>query len=318
MNILVLGAGGFIGNHLVDRLKSQGHTVWGVDLKYPDFTKTKADYFLLGDLTEYSTYVRVSDQQFDEVYQLAADMGGALYIFSGDYDNVIMQNNVQINLNLLKFLRQTSQQARVFYSSSACMYPLHNQLDPANPNCAEDSAYPANPDSEYGWEKLFSERLFLTEAKNTGLTARIARYHNVYGPNGTWDGDRAKSPAAICRKVIQATDTIEIIGSGKQTRSFLYINDCVDATIQLMRSDIDFPLNIGSEEMVTINQLVDVACSIENKKLTKIHVPGPQGVAGRNSDNKLINEHLNWNPKFTLAQGINETYLWIKSQVRNS
>ena len=316
MNILVLGAGGFIATHLVTRVKSQGHTVWAIDLKYPEYSTTDADHFLIGDLSEYSTFMRIADQRFDEVYQLAADMGGALYIFTGDNDSVIMKNNVQINLNLLKYLKETAQKPRLFYSSSACVYPLHNQIDSTNPICSENSAYPADPDSEYGWEKLFSERLFLTEARNTGLEVRIARYHNIYGPLGTWENDRAKSPAAICRKVIQSSGEIEIIGTGEQTRSFLYIDDCVDATILLTRSDVDFPLNIGSVEMVSINQLADVACSIDSKHLTKIYIQGPTGVNGRTSDNTLISAHLNWVPKFTLAQGIEKTYNWIKSQIK--
>lgn len=315
MKILVLGAGGFIGSHLVTRLVSQGHQVHGIDIKLPEFEPSQATEFHLGDLTEYNTFELIKGIKFDEIYQLAADMGGALYIFTGDNDSTIMSNNVQINLNLLRFLRQTKQNPHVFYSSSACIYPLHNQLDSANPNCSEDSAYPANPDSEYGWEKLYSERLFLTQAKNYGTPVRIARYHNIYGPQGTWQGGREKSPAAICRKVITATNSIEIIGSGQQTRSFLYIDDCIDATIQLTRSEVNFPINIGSEEMVSIDQLVDIASAIEGKKLTKVHIDGPLGVPGRNSDNKLIEEYLHWKPKYTLAQGLTTTYQWIQSQI---
>lgn len=314
--VLVLGAGGFIGHHLVNKLKLEGHWVCGVDLKYPDFSSSCADQFMLGDLSDYSTLVRLSSHKFDEIYQLAADMGGATYIFTGQHDSFIVQNNIQINLNLLKYVRQTLQSPRIFFSSSACAYPLYNQLDPNNPNCSEDSVYPAAPDSEYGWEKLFSERLFLTEARNTGLTVRIARYHNIYGPQGTWEGDRAKSPAAICRKVIQAVDSIEVIGNGEQTRSFLYIDDCVDATLKLMRSDVNFPINVGSEEMVTINQLVDIACAIEDKKLIKIYVDGPVGVFGRNSDNTLIRENLQWEPKHTLREGLDKTYRWIHEQTK--
>ena len=315
MNILVFGAGGFIGGHLVTRLKQQGHYVCGVDLKYPLYNQTDADEFIIADLTDYQSFLRFPNIKFDEIYQLAADMGGALYIFSGDNDVNIMSINLQINLNLIKYVQNINTTSTIFYSSSACIYPLHNQLDSQNPNCSESSAYPADPDSNYGWEKLTSERIFLAQAKNNGTLVRIARYHNIYGPLGTWNGGREKSPAAICRKVITATDNIEIIGSGEQTRSFLYIDDCIDATIQLTRSAIDFPINIGSEEMVSINQLVDIACKIENKQLKKIHIQGPIGVPGRNSNNTLISEHLNWSPKYTLNQGIAKTYSWIKQQI---
>lgn len=318
MKILVLGAGGFIGHHLVNKLKSEGHWVCGIDLKYPEFESTKADKFIIGDLVDYSTLVRIAADHFDEIYQLAADMGGATYIFTGEHDSVIVQNNIQINLNILKYIQQTNQTLRIFFSSSACVYPLHNQLDPNNPICSEDSVYPACPDSEYGWEKLFSERLFLTESRNTGLKVRIARYHNIYGPLGTWDGIRAKSPAAICRKVIQATDSIEIIGTGEQTRSFLYIEDCINATIKLMRSDISIPINVGSEEMVSINQLVDIACSIEGKQLIKNYISGPVGVNGRNSDNTRINELLSWAPTYTLNAGLSKTYQWIYEQNKSN
>ena len=310
MNILVLGAGGFIGSHLVKRFKEEGHFVVGMDLKYPSFSSTKADDFIITDLADEKT-LKFPAIKFDEVYQLAADMGGAEYIFTGTNDANIMTHSVKINLNVLNHFKH--KKSTLFYSSSACMYPLHNQLDPNNPNCSEESAYPANPDSEYGWEKLFSERLYLAHAKNFGTKVRIARYHNVYGPEGTFEGGKEKAPAATCRKVIQSNGTIDIFGTGEQTRSFLYIDDCVDATIQLVRSDVNFPINIGSDEMVSINRLVDIACAIEGKTLVKNHIPGPLGVPGRNSDNALIEKHLGWHRKNTLSQGIEKTYKWIKS-----
>jgi nucleoside-diphosphate-sugar epimerase len=312
MNILVLGAGGFIGSHLVKRLKSEGHYVVGMDLKYPDFDTTHADEFIITDLADARSLV-FPYLEFDEVYQLAADMGGATYIFTGINDSNIMMHSVRINLNVLDHFKDTK--ATIFYSSSACIYPAHNQLDPSDPNLEESSAYPANPDSEYGWEKLFSERLYLAHAKNHGTKVRIARYHNVYGPYGTFEGGKEKAPAAICRKVIQSNGEIEIIGPGYQTRSFLYIDDCVDATIQLVRSDVNFPINIGSEEMVSINQLVDIASAVEGKQLIKKHVSGPVGVAGRNSDNTLIEHYLGWERKNTLSDGITKTYKWIKSVI---
>jgi GDP-D-mannose 3',5'-epimerase len=310
MNILVLGAGGFIGSHLVKRLKSEGNYIVGMDLKYPAFEPSAADEFIIQDLADARSLI-FPDVEFDEVYQLAADMGGATYIFTGLNDSHIMMNSVRINLNVLDYFKD--KKATIFYSSSACMYPEHNQLDPLNPNLAEATAYPAAPDSEYGWEKLFSERLYLAHAKNHGTKVRIARYHNIYGPCGTFEGGKEKAPAAICRKVIQSNGEIEIIGPGYQTRSFLYIDDCIDATIQLTRSNVDFPINIGSDEMVSINQLVDIASAVEGKSLTKVHVSGPMGVHGRNSDNTLIEKHLGWYRKNTLEQGITKTYSWIKS-----
>jgi nucleoside-diphosphate-sugar epimerase len=310
-----MGAGGFIGTHLVNRLKDEGHYVCGVDIKLPEFSQSLADHFVVADLTVYNSFSNLPIIEFDEIYQLAADMGGAEYIFSGINDAAILFSNVQINLNLIKYLQHNSKNARIFYSSSACIYPLHNQMDPSNPICSEDSAYPANPDSEYGWEKLFSERLFLTYAKNSNAKVRIARYHNVYGPLGTWQGGREKAPAAICRKVIQAVDSIELIGTGEQTRSFLYIDDCIEGTIRLLRSDISSPINIGSEEMITINTLADIACSIEGKLLTKVHIEGPQGVPGRTSDNTLANLYLGWNPLYTTQEGLTKTYNWIKEQI---
>ena len=335
---LVLGAGGFIGNHMVSRLKAEGYWVRGVDLKYPEYGKTEADHFVLRDLRDrdevsqligyagcgrnpYETYARQFDKPFDEIYQFAADMGGAGYIFTGEHDADVMHNSATINLNLLDAVNDyhdryaDNNKPLIFYSSSACMYPEHNQLDPDNPNCVESSAYPANPDSEYGWEKLFSERLYLAYNRNYNIPVRIARFHNIYGPKGTWDGGREKAPAAICRKVITNNETIEIWGDGKQTRSFLYIDDCIDAVRLLMESDFMGPVNIGSEEMVTINQLVDIASEVGGKRLTKIYVGGPVGVRGRNSDNRLIEEHLSWKPKHSLHDGLNKTYNWIKEQV---
>lgn len=320
---LVLGAGGFIGNHLVTRLKKEGYWVRGVDLKYPEYQdKSDADEFIIGDLKDTSLVSRVfwhnnknslNDPGFDEVYQLAADMGGAGYIFSGENDANVMHNSAMINLNVADQAVKTKV-GRLFYSSSACMYPEHNQLDPDNPNCEESSAYPANPDSEYGWEKLFSERLFHAYNRNYGLDVRIARFHNIYGPKGTWQGGKEKAPAAICRKVIEATSEIEIWGDGEQTRSFLYIDECLEGVRRLMQSDCLDVVNIGSEEMVTINQLVDIAASIENKSLVKNHIDGPLGVRGRNSDNKLIQEKLGWSPNYPLSKGIEQTYNWIKEQ----
>ena len=321
---LVLGAGGFIGNHLVNRLKKEGYWVRGVDVKQPEYqTYSNADEFMLGDLKETSIIGRaffrpdqhsLEEPGFDEVYQLAADMGGAGYIFSGENDANVMHNSALINLNVAHAAVQFKAQ-KIFYSSSACMYPEHNQLDPDNPNCEESSAYPAAPDSEYGWEKLFSERLYLAYSRNYGLNVRIARFHNIFGPLGTWTGGKEKAPAAICRKVIEADKEIEIWGSGKQTRSFLYIDECLEGVRRLMESDFPGPVNIGSNEMVTINQLVDIACSIEGKKITKKHIDGPLGVAGRNSDNKLIKEKLNWAPSEPLKSGLKKTYDWIHSQV---
>lgn len=324
---LVLGAGGFIGNHLVNRLKSEGFWVRGVDLKYPEYQdKSTADDFVIGDLRDPAIVSRVlwSPQQrtikegnFDEVYQLAADMGGAGYIFTGENDANVMHNSATINLNVAD-RAATFGAKKVFYSSSACMYPAYNQEDPDNPNCVESSAYPAAPDSEYGWEKLFSERLYLAYQRNYGLNVRIARFHNIFGPLGTWQGGKEKAPAAVCRKVINATDEIEIWGDGNQTRSFLYIDECIEGIRRLMNSEFTGPVNLGSDEMVTINQLVDIACSIEGKTLKKKHVEGPTGVRGRNSDNALIQEELGWSPNCPLAKGIEKTYFWIKEQVEKS
>lgn len=316
---LVLGGGGFIGSHLVKRLKREGHWVRAVDLKFPEFAPTEADDFLLGDLRDPLICREAVDQRFDEVYQLAADMGGAGYIFTGDHDAEVMHNSATINLNVVEQCRRRNVR-RVFYSSSACMYPEHNQLDPDNPKTAEDSAYPANPDSEYGWEKLFSERLYLAYARNHGMAARIARFHNIFGPEGTWRGGREKAPAAVCRKVAEAREggDIEIWGDGRQTRSFLYIDECLEGVLRLMRSDFAGPVNIGSEEMVTINQLAEMAIGLSGKSLRIRNVQGPTGVRGRNSDNRLIGEKLGWQPTRPLREGLSVTFDWIRNQLRRS
>jgi nucleoside-diphosphate-sugar epimerase len=316
---LVLGAGGFIGGHIVSRLKREGFWIRGVDLKYPEFRETEADDFLIGDLRDPLICREVIDQRFDEVYQFAADMGGAGYIFTGDHDADVMHNSATINLNVVEACRRRNIR-RIFYSSSACMYPAYNQEDPENPNCAEESAYPAAPDSEYGWEKLFSERLYLAYGRNYGLQVRIARYHNIFGPQGTWCGGREKAPAAICRKVAEARNggSIEIWGDGNQTRSFLFIDECVEGTIRLTRSAFSGPVNIGSDEMVSINTLVDMVADIAGKVIHKIHISGPTGVRGRNSDNQLINARLGWRPSMTLRKGLEKTYAWIESQVNGT
>lgn len=316
---LVLGAGGFIGSHLVKKLKREGLWVRGVDLKFPEYAETQADDFLIGDLRDPMVVANVIDRRFDEVYQLAADMGGAGYIFTGEHDADIMHNSATINLNVASQAHRRNIQ-RVFYSSSACMYPAYNQEDPDNPNCAEDSAYPAAPDSEYGWEKLFSERLFLAYNRNHGMTNRVARFHNIFGPEGTWSGGKEKAPAAICRKVAVSrnNDEIEIWGDGEQTRSFLYIDECLEGVARLTRSDFEGPVNIGSDEMVTINSLVDMVAEIAGKRLEKKHVSGPMGVRGRNSDNRLIERKLGWRPTATLYSGLEKTYAWIESQVRRN
>jgi len=317
--ILVCGAGGFIGSHLVRRLKDEGHWVRGVDLKFPEFGAVEADDFLIGDLRDRRTCERAIDGRFDEVYQLAADMGGAGYIFTGEHDADVMSNSATINLNVVDTCHKRNIR-RIFYSSSACIYPAYNQIDPDHPNCAEDSAYPAAPDSEYGWEKLFSERLFLAYNRNYAMQNRIARYHNIFGPRGTWTGGREKAPAAICRKVAMAPNhgEIEIWGDGNQTRSFLYVDECVEGTLRLTRSDFEGPVNIGSEEQVTINQLVDLVCDIAGKTLHRNHVPGPQGVRGRNSDNRLIAEKLGWAPSESLRSGLEKTYEWIEEKVNRA
>ena len=335
---LVLGAGGFIGSHMVTRLKSEGYWVRGVDLKSPEYSDTNADEFVHGDLTRPDFVQRVirfsgeqgnfyhqvpkgAQQPFDEIYQYAADMGGAGYIFSGENDSDVMYNSGMINLNLLKAVLEFNQEkeisseqsTQIFYSSSACMYPEYAQMEVDNPGLRESDAYPAGPDSEYGWEKLFSERLYLTFNRNHGIPVRVARFHNIYGPESTWKGGKEKSPAAMCRKVSYALDedTIEVWGDGEQTRSFLYIDECIEATRRLMKSDFLGPVNIGSEEMVTINQLVETVAKVAKKKISINHVDGPLGVRGRNSNNDLIREKLDWDYSTSLEEGIRKTYEWI-------
>ncbi len=314
---LVLGAGGFIGSHLVKRLKDEGYWVRGADIKKPEYSQTRADEFILGDLCDKIHCHKVLDVPFDEVYQLAADMGGAGYIFTGNHDANVMHNSAGINLNIAGIAQKVGV-GKIFYSSSACIYPEYNQLDPENPKCSEESAYPAAPDSEYGWEKLFSERLYLAFHRNYGLNVRIARFHNIFGPNGTWRGGREKAPAAICRKVAETKDggEIEIWGDGKQTRSFLYIDECLEGVRRLMESDFTGPVNIGSEEMVTINQLAEMTMKIAGKKLSIKHIVGPLGVRGRNSDNKLFAEKMGWSPNQRLEVGLTKTYEWISDRIK--
>jgi nucleoside-diphosphate-sugar epimerase len=313
---LVCGAGGFIGSHMVKRLKSEGYWVRGTDLKYPMFSETAADEFFQGDLTDQAFCNVVTNVEFDEIYQFAADMGGAGYIFTGDNDADVMNNSATINLNILRRIKDYK--PKIFFSSSACMYPEYNQLDPDNPDCREESAYPAEPDSEYGWEKLFSERLYFAYNRNYGVPVRVARYHNIFGPEGTWEGGKEKAPAAMCRKVAVLSDVggaIEVWGDGEQTRSFLYIDECIEATRRLMDSDFMGPVNIGSEQMVTINELVDTAARAAGKDVKKIHIDGPLGVRGRNSNNDLIREKLGWDYSQSLDEGIAKTYNWIKEQL---
>lgn len=312
--VLVGGAGGFIGSHLVRRLKTEGFWVRGVDLKYPEFSKSPADEFLIGDLRD-QKIAADAVAGIEDVYQLAADMGGAGYIFTGEHDAAVMHNSATINLNMLEAGRLAGVK-RFFYSSSACIYPEYNQRDPNNPVCSEDSAYPAAPDSEYGWEKLFSERLYMSYMRNYGIEVHVARFHNIFGPEGTWQGGKEKAPAAICRKVAEIEDggAIEIWGDGKQTRSFLYVDECVEGVRRLMESDFAGPVNIGSEEMVTINDLAQMAMEIANKELRFRHIPGPLGVRGRNSDNRLIAAKLGWAPCAPLREGLSRTYHWIESQ----
>lgn len=326
---LVLGAGGFIGSHMVRRLKDEGFWVRGVDLKYPEYSETAADEFLILDLRHRKSAIQslelpVQGQSFDHVYQYAADMGGAGYIFTGENDADVMFNSASINLNILQSQAELNRQSgtistKFFYSSSACIYPEQNQMDPENPHCEEASAYPANPDSEYGWEKLFSERLFFSYNRNYQIPIAVARFHNIFGPEGTWDGGKEKSPAAICRKVAKLPDSggeIEIWGDGKQTRSFLFVDECIEATRRLMDSDFQGPVNIGSEEMVTINELVDIAGKIAKKSFSrKYKLDAPTGVRGRNSSNDLIREKLGWDFKMSLEEGLSRTYWWISDQV---
>ena len=339
---LVLGAGGFIGSHMVKRLRSEGYWVRGVDLKYPEYSISEANEFIHGDLRDVrfvsrcirftgylgNFYQQIAEkfvQPFDEIYQFAADMGGAGFVFTGENDADIMHNSVSINLNVLEQQRIFNDKygvnrTKIFYSGSACMYPEHNQLDPNNPDCREESAYPADPDSEYGWEKLFSERLYLAYNRNYNIPVRIARYHNIFGPEGTWDGGREKAPAAICRKIASVPDVggaIEVWGDGEQTRSFLYIDECIEATRRLMDSDFMGPVNIGSEEMVSINELVRVISKVSGKIIQRRHrLDAPLGVRGRNSNNDLIREKLNWDYEMTLEEGITKTYEWINEQLR--
>jgi GDP-D-mannose 3',5'-epimerase len=317
---LVCGAAGFIGSHMVARLKSEGYWVRGVDWKEFQFGTLPADEFILGDLSDQAVVRRALDRPFDEVYQFAADMGGAGFVFTGDHDAEILLTSGAINVNILKYGLESKNLKKIFYSSSACMYPAYNQEDPQNPKCSEESAYPAAPDSEYGWEKLFSERLYLAAHRNYGLEVRIARFHNIFGPEGTWMGGREKAPAAISRKVIETPDggTIEIWGDGEQTRSFLYIDECIEGVRRLVQSDFTGPVNIGSEEMISINGLADMAMRIGGKKLSVNHISGPLGVRGRNSDNKLIREKLGWAPSLKLEDGMRLTYAWIKGQAEKA
>lgn len=316
---LVCGAGGFIGGHLVKRLKKEGYWVRGVDIKKHEYTKSVADEFVKGDLRDQKFCQKVLDRPFDEVYQLAADMGGAGYIFTGDHDADVMHNSAQINLNMLHFGR-LAKIKKIFFSSSACIYPERNQLDPNKPNCEESSAYPVAPDSEYGWEKIFGERMYMAYKRNYNLDVRIARFHNIFGPEGSWNNGKEKSPAAMCRKVAQAKDggTIEMWGDGKQTRSYLYIDECLEGVRRLMKSDFMGPVNIGSEEMVSINELAAMIMGIAGKKLKIKHIKGPLGVRGRSSDNKLIRKKLGWEPTTKLYDGLAKTYAWIDEQVKTN
>lgn len=316
---LVCGAGGFIGGHLVRRLKDEGFFVRGADLVHPQFSLSVADEFIIGDLRHPDVVDSIIDQQFDEVYQLAADMGGAGFVFVGDHDATIMHNSACINLNVAESCRKAGVGA-LFYSSSACIYPQENQQNPEKPILEESSAYPANPDSDYGWEKLFSERLYMAYHRNYDMNIRVARFHNIFGEEGTWCGGREKSPAAICRKVAETTDggEIEIWGNGNQTRSFLHISECLEAMRRFMDSNFHGPVNIGSEEMVTINQLASMAMNIAGKKLSFRYVDGPLGVRGRNSDNRLFQEKIGWAPSQPLHVGLARTYAWIAAQLEKT
>lgn len=314
---LVCGAGGFIGSHMVRRLKSEGYWVRGADLKLPDFSPSSADDFVVADLRLKESWDAILDEGTDEVYQFAADMGGAGYIFTGEHDGHVMHNSATINLHAADY-SVSRKVGLIFYSSSACMYPAYNQEDPQNPKCAEETAYPAAPDSEYGWEKLFSERLYFAFSRNFGLKVRVARFHNIFGPDGTWRGGKEKAPAALCRKVAEQEDggKIEIWGDGLQTRSFLYIDECIEAVRRLVQSDFPGPVNIGSEEMVTINQMAEMIMRIAGKKVAIRHISGPTGVRGRNSDNNLIRKELDWAPSQSLYAGLSRTYPWIESQLK--
>ena len=316
--ILVNGAGGFIGGHMVKRLKREGHWVRGVDIKPHEYATSAADEFIEGDLCD-QRVIAEAVEGIDEVYQLAADMGGAGYVFTGEHDAAVMHNSATINLNTLHYGVQAGVK-KFFYSSSACIYPAYNQEDAQNPKCSEGSAYPAAPDSEYGWEKLFSERLYLSYMRNYGIQVRVARFHNIFGIEGTWTGGKEKAPAAMCRKVAETEDggEIEIWGDGEQTRSFLYVDECVEGVRRLVESDFSGPVNIGSEEMVTINQLAQMVMQIAGKKLTIRHIAGPLGVRGRNSDNHMIQEKLGWKPTRPLHEGMTKTYNWIHEQVMSA
>lgn len=314
---LVCGAGGFIGGHLVNRLQDEGYWVKGVDLKENEWGNNNADEFVLADLRNPKVREELlHGENIDEVYQLAADMGGAGYIFTGDHDAAVMHNSATINLNMADLAAKHGVK-KIFYSSSACIYPEYNQLDPDNPKCSEESAYPADPDSEYGWEKLFSERMYLAYNRNAGLDVRIARFHNIFGPQGSWVGGKEKAPAALCRKAAEAKDggEVEVWGDGQQTRSFLYIDECIEGIRRLMKSDFKGPVNIGSEEMISINDFTRMIIEISGKDLSINNVPGPEGVRGRNSDNDLIEEKLGWKPTLPLREGMKKTYEWIKERV---
>ena len=315
--ILVCGGGGFIGTHLVEKLKEQGHYVIAADLHHPLYSKTVADEFYVMDLREQENVRRLISSDIHEVYQLAADMGGAGYIFTGEHDADIMHNSCQINLNVLDAMVKAGVK-KVFYSSSACMYPSHNQEDPDNPLLAEDSAYPANPDSEYGWEKLFSERLYMTYAKNYGIDVRIARFHNIFGPRGSWNNGKEKAPAALCRKVAMSDNggIIDVWGPGNQTRSFLFIDECIEGMQRIMESNYDKPLNLGSTRMISINELVTLIALLNGKNVSIRNIDGPRGVMGRNSDNKLISETIGWTPDEDLESGLIKTYAWIQEQIK--
>jgi nucleoside-diphosphate-sugar epimerase len=318
--VLVLGGGGFIGANLVKRLKRLGNHIVAIDLNYPQFSASYADQFIQADLRDERILTEALSKSYDFIFQLAADMGGAGYIFTGDNDADIMASSSKINLNLLSAAVKNRFKGTIFYASSACVYPEYNQMDPDSPNCEESSAYPAQPDSEYGWEKLFSERLFMSFQRNYGIQTRIARFHNVYGPEGVYEGGKEKAPAAICRKIIEAptNGTVEVWGDGKQTRSFLFIDDCLDAMIKLIQSSCKEPLNIGSEEMVTINQLVELTIAISGKNAKILHIEGPQGVRGRCSNNLKVTQAIGWSPEISLNDGIKMTYAWISDQMHKN
>lgn len=323
-NILVLGAGGFIGNAIVTKLVSQGHFVRGVDIKPPKFHKSPAQEFIIGDLRNkdfVKDILQINSSVFDEIFHMAADMGGAEYIFTGDNDADILTNSLTMTLNVLRSQVELNKnlsinKTKILYASSACVYPEHNQLDPNTPDCREETVYPAHPDSDYGWEKLFGEIIVAAYNRNYKIPVRIARFHNVYGAGSEFDGGKEKAPAALCRKVLTSNGNILIYGNGEQTRSFIYIDDAVEGTLRLMNSDFNEPINIGSEEMISINDFVDMIANIENKQITKHHkLDGPIGVQGRNSNNDLIRKVLNWEPKISLKEGITKTYYFIKQQL---